>query len=68
MRVLSALERHGVEYVLVGSMALAAQGIVRATRDMDIFVSAEESNIIRLKAAWPKCLRTRRSMASPRPI
>jgi hypothetical protein len=51
MRVLRALERHGVEYVLVGSMAMAAQGLVRATRDMDIFVEPGEANVTRLKAA-----------------
>jgi hypothetical protein len=42
LRILSALERHGVAYVLVGSMALAAQGIVRATPDIGVFVSAED--------------------------
>ena len=51
MRILAAFERHGVAYVLVGSMAMAAQGIVRATRDIDVFVSADELNVARLKAA-----------------
>ena len=51
MRILAAFERHGVAYVLVGSMAMAAQGIVRATRDIDVFVAADPSNIGRLKAA-----------------
>ena len=51
MKILAALERHGVDYVLVGSMAMAAQGIVRATRDMDSFVSPDEANFARLKAA-----------------
>ena len=51
MSVLGAFERHGVEYVLVGSMALAAQGLVRATRDMDVFVSPDEANVGSLKAA-----------------
>lgn len=51
MRVLGALDRHRVEYVLVGSMAMAAQGLVRATRDMDIFVDPGEANVTRLKAA-----------------
>ena len=51
MRILSAFERHNVAYVLVGSMAMAAQGIVRATRDIDIFVSADEANIARLRDA-----------------
>ena len=48
---LSAFERHGVQYVLVGCMAMAAQGIVRATRDIDVSVSADESNVARLRAA-----------------
>jgi hypothetical protein len=51
MRILSAFDRHGVAYVLVGSMAMAAHGIVRATRDIDIFVRADESNVARLRAA-----------------
>lgn len=51
MRILAALERHRVAYVLVGSMAMAAQGIVRATRDMDVFVSPDAANVAALKAA-----------------
>ena len=34
LRLLESFERHGVAYVLVGSMAMAAQGLVRATRDI----------------------------------
>jgi hypothetical protein len=51
LRVLAAFERHGLRYVLVGSMAMAAQGLVRATRDMDVFVSPDADNVARLKAA-----------------
>lgn len=51
MKILAALEREGVDYVLVGSMALAAQGIVRATRDIDIFVSPTADNVDRLRRA-----------------
>lgn len=40
-----------VSYVLVGGMAMAAQGLVRATRDIDVVVSVEAKNIDRLKAA-----------------
>jgi len=43
-RILAALEQHGVQYVLVGSMAMAAQGLIRATRDIDFFVSPEEED------------------------
>jgi hypothetical protein len=39
MSVLAAFERHGVNYVLVGSMAMAVHGIVRAK---DRFALSEE--------------------------
>lgn len=51
LRILAALDRHRVAYVLVGSMAMAAHGIVRATRDIDVFVNPDASNVDRLKAA-----------------
>ncbi len=38
-RILAAFERQKVDYVLVGGMAMAAQGFVRATRDIDVVVS-----------------------------
>ena len=50
-QVLAAFERLGVRYVLVGSMAMAVQGLVRATRDIDFFVSPEPDNVERLKIA-----------------
>jgi hypothetical protein len=49
--ILAAFDREGVRYVLVGSMAMAAQGLVRATRDMDFFVSPDPENVERLKKA-----------------
>jgi len=50
-RILAAFEAEGVRYVLVGSMGMAVQGLVRATRDMDVFVSPDPDNVRRLKAA-----------------
>ncbi len=50
-RILGALEQEGVRYVLVGSMAMAAQGLVRATRDMDFFVAPDADNVERLRRA-----------------
>jgi len=44
-----ALEHHEVNYVLVGSLAMAVQGIVRATEDLDLFVKPEAGNIEKLK-------------------
>ncbi len=51
LEIFAAFERHGVAYVLVGSLAMAAQGIVRATRDVDVFVDPDEANVARLRAA-----------------
>lgn len=50
-QILRALEQEGVRYVLVGSMAMAAQGLVRATRDMDFFVAPDADNVERLRRA-----------------
>jgi len=50
-RILTVLEREGVRYVLIGAMAMAAQGLIRATHDLDFFVSPESENVDRLKRA-----------------
>jgi hypothetical protein len=50
-RLLAALDREEVEYVLIGSMAMAARGIVRATQDIDFFVKPESENVDRLRRA-----------------
>jgi len=49
--VLAELARQRVDYVLIGSMAMAAQGLPRATRDMDFFINPEADNVERLKQA-----------------
>jgi hypothetical protein len=51
MLILGALEQEGVRYVLVGSMGLAMHGLVRATRDMDLFVAPDEENVASLRRA-----------------
>lgn len=51
-RILATLEREGVRYVLIGAMAMAAQGLVRATHDLDFFVSPDPENVDRLKRAF----------------
>jgi hypothetical protein len=53
-RILSALEREGVRYVLIGAMAMAAQGLIRATHDLDFFVSPEPENVEGLKRAFKR--------------
>jgi hypothetical protein len=49
--ILAGLHRHGVQYVLIGSLALAAHGYVRATRDVDIVPAPDRPNLERLAAA-----------------
>jgi hypothetical protein len=49
--LLAALEREQVDYVLVGSMGMAVQGLVRATHDVDFFVSPRPENVERLRRA-----------------
>ncbi len=51
-RILAVLEHEGVQYVLIGAMAMAAQGLVRATHDLDFFVSPAPENVDRLKRAF----------------
>jgi acylphosphatase len=50
-RILAAFDHHKVDYVLIGGMAMAVQGLVRATRDIDVVVSADAENVERLKTA-----------------
>ena len=49
--VLAALLEEGVDFVVIGSMAMAAQGLPRATHDLDLFVSPELANLRALKRA-----------------
>ena len=51
-RVAGLLEREGVEYALIGGYALALQGIVRLTEDVDILVEPTAENARR----WVRAL------------
>lgn len=57
LRVIESLNQHGVDYAVVGGVALNVHGLVRATEDIDIFVRPDPANIERLRAAlkavWP---------------
>lgn len=50
-RVLAALEREQVRYVVFGGVALNLHGLPRATEDLDIFIAPDRANIDRLKTA-----------------
>ncbi len=52
LRVVSLLDQEGVEYALIGGYALALQGIVRLTEDVDILVEPTAENARR----WVRAL------------
>lgn len=56
LRVVASLNEGGVDYIVVGGVALNLHGLVRATEDLDVFVRPDPANIARLrlalKAVW----------------
>ena len=50
-RVLAALERESVAYVVFGAAALNLHGLARFTEDLDLFVAPDRDNVERLKRA-----------------
>lgn len=48
--LLAALDRAGVEHIIIGGLAVAAHGYVRATKDLDIVPSPDAGNLERLAA------------------
>jgi hypothetical protein len=52
-----ALSKHGVEYALVGGIALQVHGVGRTTEDVDLFIAPGETNVERLRAALNEVFR-----------
>ncbi|MDC3402437.1 hypothetical protein OAX95_00705 [bacterium] len=50
-RALESLDRHGVEYVLVGGLGARAHGATRPTSDIDLVPDGDDDNLARLAAA-----------------
>lgn len=50
-QILIALDRHHVDYVLIGGMAVQAHGHVRTTQDADLLPAPDSGNLERLAAA-----------------
>jgi hypothetical protein len=42
--LLAAFNAHGVEFLVVDAYALAAHGLVRATKDLDVWVRPNTAN------------------------
>ena len=49
--LLAGLEDEGVEYILVGALAMDVLGIGRLTEDIDLFVRPTPDNVDRLRRA-----------------
>ncbi|MFW6012521.1 MAG: nucleotidyl transferase AbiEii/AbiGii toxin family protein [bacterium] len=49
--IFEALLREGVDFVVIGAMAMAAQGLPRATQDLDLFVAPRRDNLEAMKRA-----------------
>jgi hypothetical protein len=50
-RVLAALEREGVRYVVFGAAALNLHGLARFTEDLDLFIAPDLPNVAALRRA-----------------
>jgi Nucleotidyltransferase of unknown function (DUF6036) len=50
-RILRALAEHGVDYVIVGGLAVQAHGHVRTTVDVDVLPRPDPSNLAKLADA-----------------
>lgn len=51
MRVLECLEKHNVDYIVVGGFAVILFGMQRLTRDVGIFVKMAPESIKKLRKA-----------------
>ena len=50
-RILRSLAEHGVDYVLIGGLAVQTHGHVRTTNDADLIPAPDPANLERLAAA-----------------
>ena len=50
-RIFETLARHGVDYVVIGGVAVIAHGHTRNTRDVDLMAAGDAANLTRLAAA-----------------
>ncbi|MGH2938097.1 MAG: nucleotidyl transferase AbiEii/AbiGii toxin family protein [Solirubrobacterales bacterium] len=67
-QILEDLNEAGVEYVLVGGIAMIRHGVVRATRDIDAVFEPTEENVARIRALIGRWKATSNaSTASPLP-
>lgn len=51
LQVIQAFNDEGVDYVVVGGVAMNLHGLVRATEDLDVFVRPDPDNVARVRRA-----------------
>jgi hypothetical protein len=49
--ILSVLDAHGVDFVVIGGIAVQAHGYIRSTQDLDIIVRPDIANLSRVSEA-----------------
>jgi hypothetical protein len=54
-RIVAALNRAAVRYVIVGGLAVGAHGVVRATRDLDLVPAPDPDNMDALAGCLTSC-------------
>ena len=64
LKILRALCREKVEYILIGGFAVILHGLARLTADIDIFIKPEAENLERLKKALKEVFPTDREIDS----
>ena len=52
-QAIDTLEHTGISYAVTGSWAISAYGILRATHDLDVVITVESVDPVRLVAAFP---------------
>lgn len=64
LKILRALDREKVDYILIGGFAVILHGLARLTTDIDIFIKPEADNLDRLKKALKEVFPTDREIDS----
>jgi len=68
LKLFESLNRHGVEYLLIGGALSIAYGVPRVTKDIDLFVSPTPQNASRCLAALKEIGMGTAEMTTPKEI
>jgi predicted nucleotidyltransferase len=66
--LLRVLAEHGVDYVIIGGMAVQAHGHTRTTQDLDIVPAPDPVNLGRLEEALKRLVRSTPALGGTAPI